>query len=434
MSTLRDERVVGKATASKDRPERPQKPPKADSKPRVGFSFDPLPRSLLDMIEEHRKLPRPGPELPPGERRRIMNDRLRPIDATVMRDLLRYRRMTCSCWRAKDDAARRLGVSARTVQQSWRRLALHGFIEQVPVATPDPDDPGNNTGWRIVFLFADGATRQGTGPDRRPPSARKVWSRSDDGRHLVSSPLMPLFDPPVASALKQPVASESRAPVSSNKCAGASDCPDGEELEKTTPSSSSLETTTDDDIFPLEGGGEKTGEADPWIPAIAFIISLLFGDKAVDRFEREAGRIGKRISGRWEEYQAALFAAWGRTKNPRAKPIPDPLSWAVAVANDYAENGIKFEAEEAQARYYGRSSGVAEPEPAGPAASLPAPTEPSLEEKIAFLEGEIANSRAILDDPNQLPWFHGMARGTLAEAPSKLAALRAQLPTFSEGG
>ncbi len=269
----------------------------------LGYLFDPVPRSLFDAIRADSALPAP-PDEPPAEwtprppwdaptgwerpqgdaragawrleRRKILNDRLRPVDADVLGVLLRYnRRRKDSCWSSKGIIARRIGRTERTVQHALRRLTERGFIAHVPVEAPEPDEPANRTGFRILLRFVHPDAPKPAAPsvDRRPPQARKVWTRTGAEREQpVSSPPLPVFDPPVSSEREQPVSSQARAPVSSKEraCDSALDL-DGSELDKETPSSSlragdgpapAPPARTDDDGFSSlsEGGEEEVGE------------------------------------------------------------------------------------------------------------------------------------------------------------------------------
>lgn len=126
---------------------------------RLNYRFDAIPRD---------------PRLDEG----LRSGRLKPIDLTVLRELLNFRKRTRdSCWCTKETIAGRIGRCPKTVQRSFHRLQAAGLILQIPVETPDPDEPQNRTGWRIVFLWiADPARREqlGSGPDRRPPGLRRA--------------------------------------------------------------------------------------------------------------------------------------------------------------------------------------------------------------------------------------------------------------------
>lgn len=187
-----------------------------------------MPQSVLDAVNADRKLPRPDRSLPAAERRRIMNDRLRDLDIKVLGDLLGYRDPTGeSCWRSKEAAAQTLGVDERSVQMSWRRLSLAGFIEQqlLTGAGDDPIDPRNRTGWRIWFRFDASAKPLGTGPDRRTPIDRKKTRFEECDTAAVSSPP----NPPIAL---ESVEGE-RIPVSSKQHAGDTASSPSEKREKT---------------------------------------------------------------------------------------------------------------------------------------------------------------------------------------------------------
>lgn len=204
---------------------------------RLGYLFDPVPQALADAIRDHSALPVPPPEADPEKekaRHRMLDDRLRPLDAQVMIHLLRYRlRIRHSCWSTNRVIAGKVGCAVRSVQGSIRRLDRHGFIERVPVPIPDPDEPANRTGYRIVFLWLtpDGYKSDAV-VDRRPPAERKVWTRiAPEGMQPDASPL-PLTDPSVASAPMQLAASMPMQPIASKERASASNFSDGAETEK----------------------------------------------------------------------------------------------------------------------------------------------------------------------------------------------------------
>jgi hypothetical protein len=103
----------------------------------------------------------------------IARKALKKIDALVLAELRRWAvRLKHTCWTTKATIAAALGVTRRTVQSSLRRLIRTGWIEQVIVERPDPDDPRNNTGYRYNFLWL---TR---------------------GYPELPEPPMPLFEPP----------------------------------------------------------------------------------------------------------------------------------------------------------------------------------------------------------------------------------------------
>ena len=140
---------------------------------RLGYPFDPGPKWVKDLI-----------------RRRVLS----PIDEPVLDILLRFRkRIRDSCWCCKSTIAAELGRSRRTVQRSLSRLATAGLIEQKPIEVPDPDEPRNGTGWRIVFLWlAPDGYVPGPGPDRAGLGVKK----GPRPQPLLSPPPETLLSPP----------------------------------------------------------------------------------------------------------------------------------------------------------------------------------------------------------------------------------------------
>ena len=186
----------------------------------LGYKFTAVPDSLLDLIHLHAHLDVPPRESDPAkerERRRMLDDRLKRIDADVLGEIIGWKKLfRASAWVKKETIAKALGVSVKTVQRSFRRLEIHGFIAQVRVPKPDPDQPKNRTGWRIHFLFVELTDTPEPIPatDRRTPSERKVWARIGADA-----------EPALSSEKRTTVSSRERTTVSSN-CAGASNRPD----------------------------------------------------------------------------------------------------------------------------------------------------------------------------------------------------------------
>src|SRR4051794_40851654 len=88
------------ALRNQDAVDRP--PPAAPG--RLGYRFDPPPEALHDQVKAGW---------------------LKPIDATVLVEMIRWgrRRGRCdSCWCAKETIARAIDRDPRTVQSSWARL------------------------------------------------------------------------------------------------------------------------------------------------------------------------------------------------------------------------------------------------------------------------------------------------------------------------
>jgi len=300
----------------------------------LGYRFAAVPTQLLDAIKADKALPAPSPDLPELERRRLRNDRLRDVDAVVMGELLGFRRCArTSVWCSKQTIADRIGMTTRTVQMSLRRLELHGFIEQVPVDVPDPDEPSNRTGWRIVLLFMPGARRQGLGPDRRRPEER----RGPAPRLLirpVSSPPTPSEQAApalVSTARKKPVSSRPRKPISSKNRAGALESQDKPQLDESTPfphetalQVPSAHPEQDDESCASVWGARRE--------AVETVRELLGAEVAR---QVDTDRFGAKIGGRWD----CLHAAAHMTKAKRGRAIEAPVGWLLAVAQDYAARG-----------------------------------------------------------------------------------------------
>jgi hypothetical protein len=206
------------------------------------------------------------------QRRRIMNDRLRDLDAHVVQAILRFYRggPRYLRWAAEREIARRLHQTERTIRMSFRRLALHGFIRHYKLPGRDHDDPLNGTGFKVVLLwFPDVPAEFSECPDfdRRPPEERRVWFRQDPEQgQPVSSPPDPVFQALDSSQMGQPVSSDMGQPVSSKYCARGST--DGPEPDGQTPTSSSSPPAEnlgpdDDDVEALEPEEHQQAELAP---------------------------------------------------------------------------------------------------------------------------------------------------------------------------
>jgi hypothetical protein len=165
----------------------PIPPPPADTPRRgepLGFKFDPVHRGLREDVQ-------------PG--------RLKPIDVLVIAILLSFRRhRKDSCWACKATVAARLYRSPKTVQRSLARLEACGWIRQAAVPVPDPDEPRNRTGWRIVFTWLAGpASDFGPRPDRRNPFDRKTL-RPDGGQECPPPQDQNVLPPEVKNVLPPP--------------------------------------------------------------------------------------------------------------------------------------------------------------------------------------------------------------------------------------
>lgn len=425
----------------------------------LGYEFDPVPRALHDAINADAALgppplgPPPDFEPPPGadradawrkERRRVLNDRLRPVDATVMASLLRFPRpIRHVCWTTVGTLAARVRKSPRTVKYALRRLSLPrpgyapaGFVEQAPVAVPDPDLPGNETGWRLILLWlAPPGYRRGDGPDRRPPSERKVWVRTDGGRKPVAPPPLPLFDPPVAPAAVPPVAREGVAPVASKPRAGASNpVLDGGELE-TTPSSSSARATApspakapagddDDDRGCSPSGEEKTPEPG-WLEAVVEVARGFSPDAARDVRIRAPGLVRRELGGDPGPLLVAVREAVQRG------PTIRKTFWGYvrALAIEARDDGITAPTEDLAARRaaehkaawealageMAKAARPPEPAPPAPPAEIPWP-EPGTREHEARTLVERCEGRGFLLWPDGKLVRVGLRAGTEAAA------------------
>jgi hypothetical protein len=159
--------------------------PKASAPNSLGYRFTALPDCVLAAVKDKR---------------------LKPVDLQVLGAYLGFRTIRrTSAWSAIHTIVDRTGVSIATVQRSLHRLELAGFIVRTKVASPDPDEPANRTGWRVHFLFIEGAPRLASDVDHR--SLREKWVAG-----LTPPEIAPARPGGVAKALPN--------------YAGASDCPD----------------------------------------------------------------------------------------------------------------------------------------------------------------------------------------------------------------
>lgn len=259
----------------------------------LGYSFDPVPKSVPEMIRDGR---------------------LGAIDAQVLAVLLRFRkRVRHSCWCSKATVAAKLGRSPRTVQRSLFRLGQAGLIEQAPMESPDPDDPGNRTGWRIVFLWLTPADyRPGSGPVRAGLGTQK---KAPQGDIFVSPPRVSPeteMSPPPETLL-----SPNHAGASNGVLDGPE--PDGE----TPPSSSSPRACEappvaeapgpddDDDRSGSVGGEEKTPEGVQAAVEAAVEQGWHGFAREIPGHAAEVERDfeAKGLSGRWDCYAAGIRKA-----------------------------------------------------------------------------------------------------------------------------
>lgn len=120
-----------------------RRPSEESADRRLGYIFDPIPRSARDAVAEGR---------------------LKAIDLAVLGVMLEFRtRLITSCWITRRVIAKRLNRDEKTIQRSWRRLRNAGFLRLVEIPAPDPDEPRNGTGYRHYFAWMEAAS---SGPDR----------------------------------------------------------------------------------------------------------------------------------------------------------------------------------------------------------------------------------------------------------------------------
>jgi len=127
--------------------------------------------------ENPRRVPYPFVARPKSFKALLKAKKVNHTDGDVLDVLLNLRiRFVSSCWCSKATIAAELGIkSPRTVQRSLYRLWKAGLIEQRPVPKPDPDEPRNKTGWRIIFPWIPGGEYgPGPGPIRTGFGLRKT--------------------------------------------------------------------------------------------------------------------------------------------------------------------------------------------------------------------------------------------------------------------
>lgn len=383
----------------------------------LGYRFDPVPRHVPDLVHAGTLI---------------------PTDSLVLAILLRFPRADqgeASCWCTKSAIAARLNLSPRTVQRSLGRLGDAGLIEQRPVPNPDPADPRNRTGWRVVFLWMASAGYQaGPGPDRS--------GQVTGGRH------------PCLPPLETPVSPPPETPVSPKYCAGASNG-DRIEIDQETPSSSlraSEAPGTDDDDFRCASGegnrgadqgkakavplaevpivGPVRAELAPEIAGAIAVAAEHINQATADKIRADRANLGRRIGGRWDWFPWALFIVADRIATKKGKPIGDPADYAVGIVSGFdLVGGITQEARNARRDVEGRAAkreadkARMEPKPKPPPVVL---TE---EEEIEQLRSEIKEGRETLKT-----WPRGtggFARKTLMANLRELA--KRVVPTTDEG-
>lgn len=275
------------------------------AKPSLGYKFDPVPQNLLDLVRA-------------GE--------LSPVDSQVLAVLLRFRsRLKFACWCAKSTIAEKVGCSTRTVQRSLGRLAQAGLIAQEVVDVPDPDEPRNRTGWRIVLLWlAPADYKPGPGPSRAGKGSKRGPRKASQGDTSVSpsevSPETALSLPPETAL--------------SPNCAGASNGSDGIEPDGKTPSSSSAKPDDDDDEISVSlPNGEGIGDR---VETAIEAVRVCYSEETAAKLAADAGRIGRMIGGRWDLYTAAIYQAKAEVER-----VEKPLRYAVGIViKDFAVNGV----------------------------------------------------------------------------------------------
>ncbi len=148
---------AGSATPTSPRPDFAEGPPAPTVTGRIGYRFDAVPEALHDEVKAGW---------------------LKPIDLAVVVEMIRWgskRGRRDSCWTTRKVIADAIDRDPRTVQSSWSRLEARGWIDRETFGgdgRPDPDDPANYTGSRIVFNWASGRTRPARDPAEVPPARR----------------------------------------------------------------------------------------------------------------------------------------------------------------------------------------------------------------------------------------------------------------------
>jgi hypothetical protein len=343
---------------------------------------------LHNAVKAAKSLPAPPADLPEAERRRIRNDRLRDVDITVMAELLGFRRRDrTSVWCSKRTIAARIGVTAKTVQMSFRRLESHGFIRHVAVGVPDPEEPQNKTGWRIELLFVPGARGQGQGPDRRPPEERRRQQAQPGVLPVSSLPPAPAAEaatPSISSGGRKPVSPAWGKRISSKDGVKPQEKPQLEPArapQGTEPSTVPPAPSTGDDEFfdPFWGGRPEAVEA----------VRELLGDEVARQLDTD--HFGAKIGGRWDCLHAAAHMAQAK----RGRSITAPVGWLLTVARDYAarEDGIPPEATRQRESWLDskhrneQARRAAEARAEAEAAASPANDQADLEQLLAWASG-----------------------------------------------
>lgn len=361
----------------------------------LGYSFDPIPRFLDDLIRDRK---------------------LKAVDELVLKHLLRFRRLPDSAWTTKAVLAAAIRRTPRTVQSSLARLTDAGVIAQTRVPIPDLDDPRNVTGWRFVFLWMVRPGRiVAAAVDRRTNDERRCRMAVAPA-HEISPPRQPshpLVSCPSAHGISPP-----REQKISPKYS------DGIERE-TPPSSSSSARPDDDEISLPERGGE--GVSPPATLGVAVeAVRMNLGEDAAAIVAGDAEEIANAVRkdrpADLDVWTLVEHAAYMARRNSR--PIGNPKRWLITVARSFPESGPSAEARLA------RKAALAA---AARRQAVDAPPPLSLETQIHELEGALAESRAVLEDDNQLPSVKRTLETVVERDRIRLGELRARLGAAQVG-
>lgn len=265
---------------------------------RLGYSFDPVPIFV---------------------EKKIRDGDLNGTDERVLTHLLRFRdRLKFSCWTSKATLAAKMGCSPRTVQRSFGRLSRAGVIAQQRLTVPDPDDPRNRTGWRIVFPWL--------APDGFPPGT------GPGGETLLSPPPETLLSP--------------------KYCARVSNRPDGIQPDE-TPSSSlrageaaPADRGDDDDSSNSRSGNTPespppSDDGPPPGPSRDELVALAverFGTNAGSTVARELPALLRKAGGRLDVIAEAIRAA---TDKPRK--IDNPVGYLMGVISNGPPARVRYD-------------------------------------------------------------------------------------------
>jgi hypothetical protein len=127
----------------------------------IGYLFDPIPRKAEAAV---------------------MSGALRPFDLWLLIRLIRLRGpLADSCWTTIPHLCKQLGQSKQTILRSLKRLIKARLIRRERVPRPDPLEPRNRTGYRIIFLFMveTAAEESGCNPATQTAGARELGANPD---------------------------------------------------------------------------------------------------------------------------------------------------------------------------------------------------------------------------------------------------------------